>query len=366
MQRELTPEFKIKALKDETPLGAHVAGRSHFLRVSAFTGSLTISSARFRVRQYIPGLREYGVAVEEEVARFGSWPPLEGWKRPAWLIATLAQRVPGVIRSYNRDVTLLQREMVSTLKTLEGITKAPRVFDVDDAVWLNGSGRQFREIVEKCEALICGNDFIANEASRWHKNVFVVPTAVDTDRYSPKPTAGRRIIGWSGLAVGQRWVNDIEPALAEVLRLHNEVVLRIVSERAPKFRTLPPERVEYIQWSPEVEVSTIQEMTVGIMPLEDSLQARGKCSYKMLLYMSCGVPVVVTPVGMNSEVLAQGEVGRGATTHSEWVEHLSWLLNNPESARNMGLAGRKIIEENYSLRALTPKIASILWSVSGK
>jgi glycosyltransferase involved in cell wall biosynthesis len=59
-------------------------------------------------------------------------------------------------------------------------------------------------------------------------------------------------------------------------------------------------------------------------------------------------------------------VGRGATTHSEWVEHLSWLLNNPESARIMGNTGRKIIEENYSLRALTPKIASILWSVSGK
>ena len=366
MQRELTPGSKLITPPDETPHGAHIAGHSQMLRVSAFTGSPTISSARFRVRQYIPGLHEYGVALEEEVARFGSWPPLEGWKRPAWLLATLAQRVPGVIRSYNRDVTLLQREIVSTLKTLEGFTKAPRVFDVDDAVWLNGSGRQFRRILEQCEAVICGNAFIANEASRWHKNVFIVPTAVDTDRYSPKVSAGRRIVGWSGLAVGQRWVNDIEPALAEVLRMHADVVLRIVSERAPKFCELPPERVEYIPWSPQVEVSTIQEMTVGIMPLEDSLQAKGKCSYKMLLYMSCGVPVVVTPVGMNSEVLAQGEVGRAATTHSEWVEHLSWLLNNPESARNMGVAGRKVIEENYSLRALTPKIASILWSVSGK
>jgi len=42
--------------------------------------------------------------------------------------------------------------------------------------------------------------------------------------------------------------------------------------------------------------------------------ARGKCSFKMLQYMACGIPVVVSPVGMNENVLAMGEIGMGATT----------------------------------------------------
>ena len=84
--------------------------------------------------------------------------------------------------------------------------------------------------------------------------------------------------------------------------------LRIVSNAPVALPALPADRVEFVQWSEANELPDIQAMDIGIMPLEDSPWARGKCSFKMLQYMACGLPVVVSPVGMNAEVLAMEPV----------------------------------------------------------
>src|SRR5271157_507778 len=125
MQQVSTPSLEVS----QVPLAS--------LRVAAFTGGRTISSRRFRVQQYLPYLEKLGIDVTEYVARFGSWPPTQKFRRPFWLAATLLDRIPAVVKSHGYDLTLLQREMVSTLVTLEGLTGRPRVLDLDDAVWLN-------------------------------------------------------------------------------------------------------------------------------------------------------------------------------------------------------------------------------------
>ena len=338
------------------------------LSVAAFTGGETVSSRRFRVHQYLPHFRKQGIRVTEYGARFGSWPPVEKIQRPFWLAATLCDRLPGVAKSHWHDVTLLQREMVSTMVTLEGLTGRPRVLDVDDAIWLNArTAKNFRALVQICDGVICGNDFIAEKVRQWNDQLIVIPTAVDTDRFRPGggSTAERKqIIGWSGLHAGFKYLLSIEGALVKILEKRKNAVLRVVSDVKPVFRTLDSSRVEYIPWRPANEVETIQEMTAGLMPIDDSPWARGKCSYKMLLYMSCGVPVVVSPFGMNQEILGLGKVGFGARTESEWVESMAWLLDNTDRGREMGVAGRKIIEERYSLNLLAPKLASYLRSFS--
>jgi glycosyltransferase involved in cell wall biosynthesis len=331
------------------------------MRVAAFTGGWTVSSARFRVRQYIPRLHEHGIEVDEFVAQFGSWPPLSKLIRPLWAAATLAQRAPGILRSRNYDLTLLQREMVSTFATLERFTKAPRVLDVDDAVWVNRNTDFLSRLITISRGVICGNTFIADYVRQFNRNICVLPTPVDTRRYTPASTPrARRIIGWSGLSSGLKWVQAIENELTAVLAKNPDVTVRIVSDRPPRFSRLPSQRVEYIPWAPDVEVRTIQEMTVGLMPLDDSPLARGKCSYKMLLYMSCGVPVVVTPVGMNGDVLRLGHCGLGAVRAEEWSDAIGELLSNPEQAARCGREGRAIVEREFSLDTLAPRLAAFL------
>jgi glycosyltransferase involved in cell wall biosynthesis len=97
------------------------------------------------------------------------------------------------------------------------------------------------------------------------------------------------------------------------------------------------------------------------MPLtEDSLWNRGKCSFKMLTYMACGIPVIVSPVGMNQEVLNLGNCGLSAANILEWEDNLAYLINNLDIAQEMGKTARRIIMEYFSLEILSSRLAQVM------
>ena len=336
-------------------------GRS--IRVAALTAGRSVASARFRVHQYREPLLRHGIDLRVFPARFGAYPPASQPLRPWWLAATLAQRVPAVIRSHYHDVTLVQREMVATLSTLERWTGRPRVFDVDDALWLRQRGSGVRRIARRCDAVICGNAFLADYFSQFHSDVHVIPTAVDTQRFSPAATDSETsapVIGWTGGSSNYNELYDIEDALADVLAARPEVRLRVLSDRPPSFKRIPEPQSDFVRWSPEVEVDTIRSFTVGVMPLPDTDWSRGKCGYKALLYMSCAVPVVISAIGMNQEVLALGDVGYGVHSRESWRSALLAILGDETKARSMGRNGRRVVQESYSIEALAPRLAGVL------
>jgi len=96
------------------------------------------------------------------------------------------------------------------------------------------------------------------------------------------------------------------------------------------------------------------------MPLADGPWERGKCSYKMLQYMAAGQPCVVSPVGMNDQLLSEAELGLAATTLDEWSDALASLLADRDGAQALGAAGRTLAEERYSVAALAPRLAELL------
>jgi glycosyltransferase involved in cell wall biosynthesis len=328
------------------------------IRVAALTRGKNAPSSRFRVRQLIPTLQGLGVDIHEFIPFVASYPPPQHWLRPLWFSALLSVRIPAVIATNVYDIALLQRELVSTFLTLEPLIKHPLVFDVDDAIFLHKRGWIAKKIAQLSDLVICGNDYIADTFYKWNKNMAIIPTAVDTTRFVPaiKKEDEKKLIGWIGTSSNLTYLLTIERALSRVLDSCSDVQLRIVSDFAPKFQTLSKTKVEFIKWSPEVEVKCIQEMSIGIMPLEDTNWARGKCSYKMLQYMSCGIPVVVSPVGMNSRLLSIGNVGIAANNNKDWEEGLFELLSSPKKRELMGKMGRKIANDHFSIN----RIASLL------
>jgi glycosyltransferase involved in cell wall biosynthesis len=324
------------------------------IRVAVFTGSKNISSRRFRVFQYIDHLNSHNIEIVEHYSTFGSWPPASIVLRPFWLILTLIDRIIPIIRSYRCDITFFQRELVSTLSTFECFTKRPRILDVDDAIWLQNkrANKNFLKLVQNCNGIICGNQFIYDNLKNYNSNCIIIPTSVDTNRFIPTINSTnnkKKIIGWSGLSSGFKYLYDIEAELYKILLENDNLVLRIVSDSEPRFKTIPDNKIEFIKWTPENEVSTIQEMTIGIMPIDNSEWSKGKCSYKMLLYMSCSIPVVVSYFGMNIEVLAKAKIGFGASYKTDWSKYLQILLNDRILAMEMGINGRGVIEEHYSI-----------------
>src|SRR5439155_26443088 len=131
------------------------------LRVLACTGGHTTPSGVPRVQQYVPHLRNMHINLTECPSRAGSFPPEAGFKRPFWAMWNLVEHFPRVLQSYKYDVTLLQREMLSTMVTLEPLTKRPRILDVDDAIWVHRRGAFARRLAALCDHVICGNDFLA-------------------------------------------------------------------------------------------------------------------------------------------------------------------------------------------------------------
>lgn len=333
------------------------------LKVSAYTGGRSDPSARFRVRQYIPALRSLGVDVRDRPSYLGSYPPPIRVLRPIWAVAAVGERALSAAWSYESDLTLLQKPMLSTLVTAESLTRRPRVLDVDDAIWLSRGGMAGRHLAGLCDAVICGNEYLAEHYRQWNRHVHVHPTAVDTDRFRPLEASGEKptgkIIGWSGSLSGFRFLNPILPALRAVLERHRDVVFRVVGPSRPKIDGIRESQFDFIQWSPESEVRAIQEMTVGLMPLEDTAWTRGKCAFKLLTYMACGVPAVASPVGMNEEVLRAGG-SLGPTTWTDWTGAIESLLGDEALARRIGEQGRKVALRDFSVSTLAPRLAAIL------
>lgn len=336
------------------------------INLAALTGGIDVPSARFRVRQYIPALKKQGIDTNEFTSLFCSYPP-NGYRfvRPLWGIATLSQRIPHLAATYSHHVTLLQRELLSTFMTLERFSKRPRILDVDDAIWLNRS-RLGPRIGHACDGIICGNSFLADHFLKWNDQVFILPTAIDTNRFIPLRTSNdnradkKIVIVWSGTSSGFPFLYSIEDALKKVLNYTKNVKLRIISNNKPNFTKINPDSVEFFKWNDKIEVSGIQTADIGIMPLWDDPWTRGKCSFKMLSYLACGLPVVVSPVGMNSEILRKAELGMGAGSLKQWVDALMCLISSAKLRKDLGINGRRVVHQEFSISAIVPRLAQII------
>ena len=339
------------------------------IRVAAFTGGQTVPSARFRVRQYTDLLRNEAIDVREFPARFSYYPPSSKLIRPIWAVGNIFSRAMDLLEAGNYDVTFLQREFLSTFMTIEGLTRSPRVLDVDDAIFLHRGGDFARRLAVSCQLVVCGNEFLAEYFSKWCPNIRIIPTAVDPSRYRQRVyldsnSTDEVVIGWIGTSGNFPFLKSIEAALARALLNNVNARFLVVSDKAPDLLSIPNDKLEFRPWSEANEIADIQSMDIGLMPLVDSLWARGKCSFKMLQYMSCAIPVVVSPVGMNQIVMNHGQSGFTADTTSEWYECLNTLIGDSSLRGAMGRIGRQVIQSFYSTELVSKQLAVALRSVA--
>ncbi len=319
------------------------------IRVTALSSGQSVPAARFRIRQILPVLSRHGISVREFCPRPGSYdpPPAMLSGTGIWPCVKIAAHLPGIFHSRHGGLTWLQRTFLSDRVTLENWCGKPVLFDVDDAIWLSiRSHNSFEKFVSGCAGIAVGNEYLKEYFIRHNPNVWVVPTAVDTDRWSMALDTGRPqgrfTVGWSGTAGAFGELYSVERPLGAFLRKHPEARLLVMAERPPCFQTLPPAQVEFREWSAGKELETFSTFDVGIMPLPDNDWTRGKCSYKMLLYMSCGLQVIASPVGMNASVLAESGAGMAASSDEEWLS----CLEERFSAWRMG-AGRNAMGRDY-------------------
>ena len=355
------------------------------LRVEAILSGRLAPSSRFRVLQHVAPLGRLGIDVSARPARISKYASVPGRlaARPAvgraagaaLTGAKVAARLPGAARSWRADLTWLEREVLPGHLTLEPVLHRPVIFDVDDAIWLLSAGheRATRAIARRAACVVAGNDFLADWFASVAPAVERVWTAIDTDRFTPacpedgpspgdpaSPEDGAFVVGWTGSGSSLRYLRATAPAIGRFLAEAPDARLVVMADAFVALPGIPADRVDLVRWSPDREASVIQRFDVGLMPLGSGDWAKGKCAFKMLQYLSCAVPAVVSPVGMNAEVLAMAEVGLAATTEDEWVEALLALYRDRDVAGALGRAGRDLAERAFSIPVIAPQLAATM------
>lgn len=337
------------------------------------------ASSRLRSFQYIPFLTAKGWQVDvnplfsdEYVQALYNKQPL-GWE----VLAGYIRRFATLIKANKYDLIWIEKElfpfMPAVAERLLNKLGVPYVVDYDDALFHRYDehrrslvrkvlGRKIDTVMNQASQVVAGNQYLADRAQlAGAGRIAIIPTVIDLKRYPliEKTITTELVIGWIGSPSTTHYLLMLAPVFASLRKKFNVKNVAVGADQ----NVLEGLGIEVMPWSEQSEVSLIQQFDIGIMPLDDSPWERGKCGYKLIQYMACSVPVVASPVGVNKDIVEHGVNGFLAQDLSEWEVYLTVLLESINLRKQLGLEGRKRVENYYSLQAQAPRLEQVLRDV---
>jgi glycosyltransferase involved in cell wall biosynthesis len=330
-------------------------------------------SQRYRFEQYFSFFEMNGYSCElsyiiDELADLEFYKPGNLLKKALIMLSGLQKRIADVKRAGNYDIVFVQREAFmigpAYFEKQFSKTKAKLIFDFDDSIWLLDtsdanqkwawlkSGKKTSEIISVSDLVLAGNNYLADYARKFNKNVKVIPTTINTDvfkRTGAYHDNDKICIGWSGSITT---IKHFEKAISflKIIRQKygDKVSFKIMGDGSYVNEELG---VKGIPWSSKTEVEILQDFDIGIMPLPDDEWVKGKCGLKGLSYMAMEVPTIMSAVGVNPEIIRDGINGFLAKNDEEWIDKLSRLIESYELRKTLGKAGRETVVESYSFHS---------------
>lgn len=352
------------------------------IKVLALTryGALGASS-RMRFLQYLPALAAEGCEIEVQ-SLFDDEALLSKYQQGKYGLITVLnsfiERVAIMRKRSLYDLLWIEKEALPWMPVwleksmLQGI---PYILDYDDAWFHNYDlhrlkiirqlfGHRLDELMVNATLVIGGNQYLAQRArlagAPW---VEILPTVIDLERYL-KPQIKSEIdkipvVVWIGSPSTVRYLQILHKPLQQLAQ-HIPFQLRVIGGEID----IPGVNVQCLPWSEDTEVENIASADVGVMPLLDSPWERGKCGYKLIQYMACSLPVVASPIGVNTEIVRSEVNGYLANDVNEWIAALENLLVDANLRNQMGQRGRQRVEQEYCLQVAAPSLAVWLKKVA--
>jgi glycosyltransferase involved in cell wall biosynthesis len=338
-------------------------------------------SQRFRVELFLPELEKAGISYKvQSFLDERTWKSLYkggGFFSKAW----------GVMRGYVRrwrillfglgkfDYVFIHRETAPLGPPvfewfISKLRRKKIIFDFDDAIWLPNTSKEnffiswikaFWKVKFICKwayKVAGGNDYLCAYARKYNRNVIRIPTTVDTVQQHntiKEQLTDKIVVGWTGSHSTMKFLDDIVPVLSD-LEKDFDYEFVVISNKAPEFSL---KGLRFVPWKEETEVADLLEINIGVMPLENDAWGEGKCGFKLIQYLSLGIPAVASPVGVNKIIIEEGRNGYLCETNTQWKHALKELMNSAEKRKQMGLEGRKKVEEEYSLKSQSSKFVSL-------
>ncbi|MCL4813922.1 MAG: glycosyltransferase family 4 protein [Vicinamibacteraceae bacterium] len=339
------------------------------------------ASTRFRFLQFFPYLEAEGFTCEVS-------PLLDDGYLDARLdrgrvdISAVARGYARRLRALRRiaeyDAVVLYMEALPFLPAFLERSLArrdvPVIYDFDDACFhkydRHGSrlvrvtlGSKIGRVIGGASLVLAGNDYLAQYARRFTSSVEIVPTVVDTDRFAPARPAresGEVVVGWIGSPSTSAYLHDLCEVWPRVLERGRARLVLVGSGPIDLGSQVP---VTVLPWREDEEISAIQSFDIGIMPLRDDPWSRGKCGFKLIEYMACGLPVVASPVGVNTRIVEPGGTGFLCENVDDWVGRLRALIDDRRLRTQLGGRARAVAEEHWSLQRWAPEVVRLVKEV---
>ncbi len=211
-------------------------------------------------------------------------------------------------------------------------------------------------IIKWSSGVIAGNEYLANYARKYNQNVTIIPTVVDIHKFeSPHSLQAENkifTIGWIGSPSTSKYVLDRSSLFQTMAKKLNFRLVLIGSGLV----NIPGVETDVKDWSEFSEIDEIRKFDVGIMPLSQDPWSQGKCGFKLLQYMACKIPVVASPVGVNSSIVQHGIEGFLAESDEEWISAFVELNSKNDLRHAMGTRGYSKVSKEYSLQAVESKL----------
>jgi len=330
-------------------------------------------SQRYRFEQYLPLLEDRGYRFtwsylldENDDGLFYS---RGNFSSKVLILAKSVLKRLKDIRTYRRyDLIFIQREAsflgISFFEKRAYRSGRKVIFDFDDSIWLADTSPgnkkwewikrpgKFFENLGFATVVIAGNHYLAEKARQHSRQLVVIPTTINTDFHVPKPELRNHeilTIGWSGSISTVKHFELLVPVLLKVREKYgSRVRFKLLGDAGYRNAGL---NVEAAAWSQAGEVDELNSFDIGLMPLPDDEWANGKCGLKGLSYMACGVPTIMSAVGVNTEIIKNGVNGLLVSNNAQWFEALCRLIDDAGLGKALGEAGRQTVIELYSVEA---------------
>ena len=337
-------------------------------------------SQRFRFEQYLGQLKNHGFHVSfHPFLSDSTWEILyQPGKKIAKIVGILSgflRRTLLMLRLARYDFIFIHREASPIGPPvfewlIARVWRKKIIYDFDDAIWLPNTSEQNKMVASikwhhkvdhickwACK-VSAGNQYLADYARQYNQNVVVNPTTIDTKGlHNPTPRAANEVftIGWTGTHSTMPYLLPILPILDELSNKY-QFRLLIISNQLPDFQR---PYLEFVKWQKSTEIADLQRMDIGIMPLSDDKWARGKCGFKALQYMALKIPALISPVGVNTEIVDDGINGFLCSGDDEWKLALTRFFQDPTLIAQMAEACRKKVVDHYSVLSNTENFLNL-------
>ncbi|NIR44998.1 MAG: glycosyltransferase [Gammaproteobacteria bacterium] len=197
------------------------------------------------------------------------------------------------------------------------------------------------------------------------QNVTSIPTGVDTEYFRPQAGGPERDVVFVGSLDWLPNIDGVRWLLCEVWPIirnnRPSARLHLVGRRPSRtIRRLTKRTPGIVLWP---DVPDVRQHLWRAAAVVVPLRVGGGTRLKIFEALACQKAVVTTTVGAEGLPVANGRHALVASEATDFASAVLTILDDPEQRRRLGEAGRKLVSERYSWRAVADAFAEICRSV---